>query len=181
MIKIGLLSRILLSAGALVGGMLIVVISITAANPVLSAEINESEKQFYFGQTILPDHVMYPVLMVADRAKLESVNGEEEVYTRVMYSVRRLEATEELLKKNKKDMAYTTLTKSQKYLLQAGHTVIDDKHSDELAAYVEKALIAHNQAVELIRADFSPEYYAQVNQLMQENNAMVAQLEVYRN
>lgn len=180
MMKIGILSRVILSAGALLGGMLIVVISITAANPVLSAELTESSKEFYFGQTILPDHVMYPVLMAADRAKLESVHGEDEVYTRVVYSVRRLEAGEELLKKGKKDLAYTTITKSQKYLLHAGHTVMDDKHSKELAEYVEKALIAHNKKVNQIRPDFTPEYYTQVNQLTVENEALIAQLELYR-
>lgn len=181
MLKIGLFSRILLSFGALFGGMLIVAVSLTAANPVLSAELNESEREFYFGQTILPDHVIYPVLMIADRAKLESTNGEDEIYTRVIYSVRRLEATEALLDKQKESLAYSTLTKSQKYLLQAGREVIEQKYNNELALYVEKALIAQNQTLAILITRFSPQYYTQVNQLVHENEMLVTQLEEYRN
>lgn len=181
MIKFSILSRVILSAAALGGGILIVIISLTAANPVLSAETNESEKEFYFGQTILPDHVLYPVLMIADRAKLETVNEHDEVYTRVIYSIRRQEAAQQLLEKDKHAMAYTTLTKSQKYLLQAGNKVIAEKREADLAEYVQKALTAQSATLESVRTQFNPQYYMQINQLIQENNGLVEQLENYKN
>lgn len=178
--KFRIITRIVLSMLAISGGFLIVIISLFATNPVLSAAGSES-KEFYLGQTILPDHVIYPTLMIADRVKLENVSGDDEVRTRVVYSFRRLEATQQLLVKNKQTLAYTTLTKSQKYLLQAGRVVIDTKLSNEMVEYVQKALVSHVQSLEVVRASFEPQYYAQINDLIEENKAMIASLEEYKN
>ena len=176
MFKIGLIARVSMSAVALLGGLLIMFISITAANPVKSAGDNESEKKFYFGQTILPDHLMYPLLMIADRVKLETVTGEEEVYTRVAYSVRRFEAAKLLLQKDKEAMAYSTLTKSQKYLHHAGNLVNSQDLSLEARQYIELALTLHSQSLEEIKQSFGNEYSSNIDQMILENKAMLAHL-----
>lgn len=108
-------------------GGFILVVSLTAVSPVLSSteDARASQRSFYLDDTILPDHVAYPFVMVADRIQLETASPEEKTKLQIEYSLRRLHYAESLLQKNKTSLALTTLTKSQKYLIHASQDAIN--------------------------------------------------------
>ena len=75
--------------------------------------------KFYVAREILPDHSFYPLLMTIDRIRLELAESEKRIYLLVAYGNRRLFYTKKLLDKSSQSLAFTTLSKSGKYLNQA--------------------------------------------------------------
>lgn len=75
--------------------------------------------KFYVAREILPDHSFYPLLMATDRIRLELADSEKRIYLLVAYGSRRLFYTNELLDKGNQSLAFTTMSKSSKYLNQA--------------------------------------------------------------
>jgi hypothetical protein len=145
------LFRGLLSGGALAFGISVVWISLLFSVPAHSQEINRASlKQFYWDSEILPDHILYPVLMVADRVQLSLAEPEDKVYLQVLFAYQRLESSRQLLEKGEEALALSTLTKSQKYLLGAAHGVLEltavDSERDEMELEVTSEVIG---AVEL--------------------------------
>ena len=75
--------------------------------------------KFYIAKEILPDHSLYPILMVVDRLRLELAGPERRVYLLSSYANRRLFYSKKLLEKNDQVLALTTLSKAIKYINQA--------------------------------------------------------------
>ncbi|MDQ3008590.1 MAG: DUF5667 domain-containing protein [bacterium] len=135
-------SRLLFSSIGLAFALLVLVVSFSTANTALSAtgEFDASSRQFYMGQPVLPDHVAYPVVMAVDRAKLEMATPQERLYLQVSYANRRYEHSLELLKRDNPELALSTITKSQKYLMKAAQEALELDNSATARSFVAKTL-----------------------------------------
>lgn len=172
--------RLLISSIGLLLGCAILGISLSAGNTMVQSagdSFETSKKQVYVDETILPDHLAYPVLMVLDRAKLEMDSPEERVYTQVEYARRRFEATEGLLEKGNTSLALTTITKGEKYLINAAHGAIDLEHGDAQRRFVFKTLEYYDRDLERIKQLFPDADRPTIDHLQEEMDALLVQLD----
>ena len=85
-------ARLFLTAVALLFGLLIVFVSLVSTNQVVSFEGSQaSNLKLYFGETILPDHVVYPFVAAADRVLLWASPPQEKIKLQLAYSRIRME------------------------------------------------------------------------------------------
>lgn len=106
-------------------GCLVLMVSLIATNrSVVGQVVPLSSVQFYMRGPILPDHPAYPLLMVRDRVALMSATQESRILLKVKYADERRARALLLLRKGKPDLAVSTFTKSQKYLLEAARLSI---------------------------------------------------------
>lgn len=75
--------------------------------------------KFYVAKEILPDHSLYPLLMIVDRLRLELADSDRRIDLLASNANRRLFYSRKLLEKNNQDLAFTTLSKALKYINQA--------------------------------------------------------------
>lgn len=142
-----------------------------------SGEAGTTPKEFYFDDEMLPDHVLYPVLMAVDRVRLESAPEFEQIYLRTEYANRRLQYTQDLLEKGNQELAYTTLTKSQKYLLYAAHDVLSYTDLPEnTVAHLIKTMEYHQEKQRSILTEFSDTQRPAIDQFLLESQVILEQL-----
>jgi hypothetical protein len=86
------------------------------------ATMSGQEIPYYFGYTgrILPDSTFWPVKALRDRVWLwATVNPEKKAELLLLFADKRLVASKMLFEQNKCEIAFTTLTKAEKYLDEA--------------------------------------------------------------
>lgn len=170
--------RLLFSAGALSFGLLIVSISLISTNQVISYEgTRASQKKFYVGETILPDHVAYPVVAAADRVLLIAASPLEKINLQLTYSKIRMKYAQALLVKKEPYLANIALTKSQKYINLATLQFLDDFSEDEELKQTIIQELTHNinQSKQLIE-QLSPCEITMAQQLNSNNKALLQNL-----
>lgn len=98
-------------------GTSIVLISLFSANRVFSQEdsVPLTHRKIYFQGEMLPDHLLYPVVMVVDRLRLAVADPARAVDISIEYAWQRLEYTEGLLAQGYQSLSFSTLTKAYKY------------------------------------------------------------------
>ncbi len=138
---------------AFIFGLGMVIISLNTSVPTGYPEF-ESHRQFYLDNTILPDHIVYPVLMIVDRAQLEATSFPDRLWLQAEYGWRRLDYAHKLLEKDKPDLALTALTKSQKYFLNASQEVLDMETTDEVKLLMLKHLTAYLSESKMVADGF---------------------------
>lgn len=89
-----------------------------AASHGSSSELVSSSRTFYLDDTILPDHVLYPLLMAQDRAELALSPNHRKSQLLRKHAWDRLRVSRELVEKQRPQLALTTLSKAQKYMLR---------------------------------------------------------------
>ncbi|MBP7740614.1 hypothetical protein KA089_00330 [Candidatus Woesebacteria bacterium] len=166
------------SGFALLFGLFIFGLSLIMTSQVKSSSFPKfSEKKFYLGERILPDHVLYPALMVADSLILKSSFGNNRIYVKIRLSQDRLRSSQLLLAKNEEMLALSTMTKSQKYLITAAQDFLSSKHQSD-SVKNDLLLALHDNMYELKRCqvdlheiDTSP-----VGDLLVESSVLIDQL-----
>jgi len=99
---------------------LIIFVSLESANKNQTATKNKAlTGKFYVAKEILPDHSLYPFLMIIDRLRLELADSEKRVDLLVSNANRRLFYSKKLLEKDNQAVAFTTTSKAIKYINQA--------------------------------------------------------------
>lgn len=171
-------ARFVLSCTGLAFATLILGISLLNGSAVQSAGtgFEATEKELYLSQQVLPDHVAYPVLMAVDRAKLEIADPTDRIYTQAEYANRRLEYAQALLEKNKPDLALTTLTKAEKYLIHATEEAIDGHAPANVHTYILKTVQFHTTEVAKMAPHFSDSNRSVVDQMLQSNQLLLDRL-----
>jgi hypothetical protein len=172
--------RLLASSFGLVLGCAILGISLSAGNTMVQSAgtpYETSKKQFYVDDAVLPDHVAYPVLMAIDRAKLEMDSPEERVYTQVAYAQRRFEYAQALIDKNNKGLALSTITKAEKYLINAAHEALALEHGDNQLRFVSKSLLYYHDYLESVKQSFPDSDRTVIDHLQQEIGTLQLQLQ----
>lgn len=170
--------RVTLSGLALILGVLILAISLSAANSALSANepLENSRKSFYMGERVLPDHVAYPALMAMDRVKLELAPSSEQILIKAGYAQRRFEYTLALLEKDKPTLALSTLTKSHKYLIHAAEGSMRQNSSDAVKLYLYRSLVYYQAQMEQLKPQFVDSERTVIDQLLEQSTFISQQL-----
>lgn len=107
---------------ACVLGSFVLLVSLSSANRERSMVNNQNKllnNKLYVSREILPDHTLYPVLMVVDRLRLELSPPENRSSLLLAYGKRRLFYSERLLEKGRRELSFATLSKAIKYYQQA--------------------------------------------------------------
>lgn len=146
----------------------ILAVSLVSSTPsVYSAgeQPKTNDKEFYLDGDILPDHVLYPLVMAADKFKLQTASPEQRLNLYITYANLRLDSTEELLNKNNQPLALTTLTKSQKYLIQAAQATLDQQPAAPTTSFVYKTLLYHLNRHQQLKTHFTDNEKNVIDQL----------------
>lgn len=99
---------------------LILAASLVSSNRAMSGTKQRlSTLEFYWGTQLLPDHPFYLVLMARDRATLWLASSEREPQLRLQFAEKRFQTARTLAQQQKNDLAISTLSKSQIYVLDA--------------------------------------------------------------
>ena len=146
----------------------ILFISFMSASRVYSGDsFAASRSSLYWGTQLLPDHILYPISAGFDRLQLQLSPAKSRPLIQVALAYRRLAAAEALVQKGKKNIALSTLTKSIKYMNQAGHVVLSSRKTD----------ITPNQ-MQSILAQYEVEYDQLTDQFNEEDGkSLLLQLE----
>jgi hypothetical protein len=110
-----------------IAGVVILLLSLLTANNLKmnGTEVSTEQWKFYLGRDILPDNILYPLLMIRDRVRLDSAAPREQVALKLEYAEERYKTAEELLRRDRGLLAVSTLTKSQKYIISAGYQSLE--------------------------------------------------------
>lgn len=158
-------------------GLLIVAISLFSANDH-SYRLGDSasRRYFYISSEILPDHVLYPMLMLVDHTALQSTHdSSKRIKIQVNYAYRRLSSASALAARHKPGIALSTLTKSQKYLNQAAQEAIATGTREDKQVVI-RAISYHNQQISQI-TDERVTTNQDVTHLKNEAEALMNQLQ----
>lgn len=171
-------ARLTLSLGALLFGIGVLGISFANANSILSANnVNESTRQFYVNQNILPDHVAYPVLMAVDKVRLELEPPTEQIYTQVEYGNRRLEYAQTLIERGNQAVALSTLTKAEKYILHAAQEALAQDAAPTVKHFLIRTLSYHQERMQQLKPSFVDSDRVQLDQLIHQQQIVKEQLQ----
>lgn len=165
---------------AILFGVFIVVISLFAYSGNKSAQFEKkSVTTFYFSKTILPDHVLYPILMAFDKGLLFITTGESELFLRIRLAQDRMLRAQQLLDKGDEGLALSTLTKSQKYVLFAGQQFLSNKelYSVEAGRAILSALQENTSNLQESEKRFKTISTIPIEDLIQESLTLISIIE----
>lgn len=136
-----------------------------------------SERKFYVGERILPDHVFYPLLMIADKIILNVSTGNRRIYVKIRLADDRLNSALILLEKNQESLALSTMTKSQKYLITAAQDFLSSKNqSDSVRKDLLIALNENRAELEKRQQEFKNIDASPISDLLIESDALIGQI-----
>lgn len=163
--------------GWIVGSLILLISLFSAAKLGTDRDATASGRGFYWTTEILPDHVLYPFLMVIDRVALQTTHDPaKRVYMQVNYAHRRLTSAQLLAAKQKNSLALTTLTKAQKYLSQAAQDALTYQVPIPERRMVIKAIENQDQLAEELAPHFTPYDQGVLNQLRNESKILAETL-----
>jgi len=159
-------------------GVLVIVISINSSVPVAypTSELRASHRQFYLSNTILPDHIVYPLLMMVDKAQLEMTPFPDRLWLQAEYGWRRLDYARQFLEKENRVLALTSLIKSQKYFINATQETLNADAADEVKLMMLKHFTAYLWEIEEIADSFDGADKAIVEHLIKECDVLKLRL-----
>lgn len=160
-------------------GLLILLVSLvkTSAVKALSeAEVETSSKQFYLGQELKPDHVLYPVRVAREKVSLLMLDPDDRVEKKIEYAQQRLDFSRELLEKGEYQLALATLFKSQQYLFEAAQYIESTNSSQTSYSNLLHTLENHIENIESMSSSYPQNFANQLQQLKANQEAVVYKL-----
>ncbi|MBT3249587.1 MAG: hypothetical protein HN846_02930 [Candidatus Pacebacteria bacterium] len=159
-------------------GVLVIAISINSSVSAIypTSESQASHRQFYLNNTILPDHVAYPLLMIVDKAQLEMTPFPKRLWLQAEYGWRRLDYAHQFLDQDNSVFALTALTKSQKYFLNATQETLDTDTTNEVKLMMLKHFTAYLWEAESLADRFDGADKAVVEHLIKECDVLKLRL-----
>jgi hypothetical protein len=163
---------------ALILGFLIFGLSLIMTSQVSSSSSsNVSERKFYVGEKILPDHVFYPLLMVADKMILKTSFGERRIHVKIRLADDRLYSAKMLIEKGHEDLALSTITKSQKYLITAAQDFLNsEEQSESVREEILSALENNFRELRSCRHDFNSIDTTPIGDLLVESKVLIEKI-----
>ncbi len=127
----------------------------------------------------LPDHPIYPVLMVRDRVSLFFLSPSKKTERKLELADKRLESAQLLLQKKRSALALTTVSKAEKYVLSASLDVGKSSGPASTADRneIQKKIATHAVQLELMKPHFSDEQRAVIDRLLSELSVVQQQLQ----
>ncbi len=170
-------TRLTLSLLAFVFAVGILLTSLATATQVNSSGAKPTgTRELYFNREILPDHMLYPALMAADRIKLETASNTDRIFLEIQYSNSRLEMATQLFEQNKKEFAVSTLTKSLKYLEQAALEAQQHQSPASVKSVVVRAIEYNEKETRKILSNVPEKDQSSINQLLDQNIVIATSL-----
>ncbi len=159
------------------GGLLLGLSLLTVSYKVLGQHYGT--RTFYLTGPILPDHVLYPALMIWDRYRLYQATPEQRFDLHLTYATRRQWASEQLAYRGQKDMAVMTAVKGQKYLLSAILAIQDLPAEEQSAAKkrLQTALLTQIQATSELEKSLAGFNTTAISQLRAQQQILLSQLQ----
>jgi hypothetical protein len=179
------LPGVIASCCALIFGWGVFAISIGVEASTLTNSVPLTARSFYLTSELLPDHALYPFLMVVDRVQFDQTSDHDRVKMAISLSFQRIEAAKTLLaKRNNHHLAETTITKSQKYLLLAAlewhehaHEPYPQWRHDQ--QYVLSAIQAHQQQTSALLASIDANLHGDILNLQHQLQVVADQIVGY--
>lgn len=151
----------------------ILLTSLFMAHSVQSSEgMPASSRAMYFKGVVLPDHSAYPVIAGMDRVLLWTAEADKKDEIKLEYAERRLKYAAELLRKRQVELAASTITKSQKYVLEVAHSFLNGESSLSQQTVI-KHMESHISSLELIRSFFGLSNESSITILIEEEQAVL--------
>lgn len=172
--------KILVSSFSFFIGLSILSISLiktSAVRALSQAEIESSRKQFYIGQELKPDHVLYPVKVVKEKAILFTLSPEDRIEKKIDYSRQRISFAKDLFEKGEYQLALATLIKSQQYLFEIAEYLESSNLSHQLCPELINSLEEDQQLVSEMSEEFPENFSSQLKQLQENQQAVISKLE----
>jgi hypothetical protein len=170
-------TRLCLSITALFFACSVLLISLfTATSASSSGPHAMAGKKLYFGKDILPDNVLYPVMMATDRIELETSSSYDRVFMQVEYANRRLGYTKQLMEEQKESLAVTTLGKAEQYLHNAVQEAKDLQAPDSVKERLHKSLEYHSAQMKKMSPQFTDANRAVLDKFIEENTLTLQSL-----
>lgn len=161
-------------------GLIILLLSLLTANnfSMRSAGVADQQWKFYVGRDILPDNILYPVLMVRDRVVHDSTTPADQVALKLKYAEERYKTSQALLKDQSVPLAISTLSKYQKYVISAGYQSLsfENLNKDQLQVSLEAAQ-SSLERTEGLASDYPQHDFTTIDQLRSDTKILVSKLE----
>ncbi len=155
-----------LSLVAVLVGLAIFGITLFVASQVSSSGGSMTSRRLYFGREILPDHVLYPLVVGADRLRMEMVPPEERAVMQLSLAERSFEYARELMAGGQQEMAASTFLESQQHLFSALEAIDEVENSDEISGALRARLQIQTYMLEQYRNDFMEDRRQQIDGLI---------------
>lgn len=171
--------KLALSSASFLVGIFILLISLvktSAVRALSQAEIETSRKQFYLGEELKPDHVLYPVKVAQEKINLFMLTPEERVDKKIEYANQRMLFVQGLIDQQDYEIALATLIKSQQYLFEAAGFVEEASFSHCSLEKLVLTLEDHMQTVADLEQTFPENFSNQLNQLQRNQQAVLEKL-----
>jgi hypothetical protein len=169
-------TRFVLSIVALFFACSVLVLSLISARDVSAGDKASSQLSLSFGKQILPDNLLYPVVMTVDRVELETAPAYERVFMQLEYADRRLGYAQELLIMKKSALALSTLTKAENYLHNAVQEYKEIQAPDPVKQRLIKDITYHSATMKEMGAQFNDADRAVVDRMIEQNQAILLSL-----
>lgn len=170
--------KFITSSFALLFGLFIFSTSLIVSSQIGSNNFPKvSQRTFYVSERILPDHVFYPILMIADKIIMRVNFGNARIYVKIRLAEDRMYSSKMLLKKNQEELALSTMTKSQKYLITAAQDFFSNgEQSDLVRRDLLLALASNMHELEDYQSKFKVVNTAPIGDLLEESIVLINQL-----
>jgi len=170
--------NILISIAAIFFGFFVFTTSLIMASQGDSSNSDKvSKKTLYFGR-VLPDHSLYPVLMVFDKGLVSLSSEKAEISLRIKMAQDRMVSSQMLLEKGNEPLALSTMTKSQKYLILAAQNFLQlEEDSPELKIELITAFKQNTSGLKKCQDKFTNINTTPINDLIIESDALITILE----
>lgn len=163
--------RVIGSLSAVAFGISLVAMSLVSVSQVQSQGLEYTEKEMYFQHEVLPDHALYPALMARDRVLLELAQPDDRISIRVELAGKRMRSAEMLLEKGKTELALSTATKAQKYLLTAVLEAQNLSVDETVLIALKATLQAQTEQLERLQTHFEGAEHDVLQQLLLQSQA----------
>ncbi len=139
-------------------------------------EKSSADRLLYFDKAMLPDHVLYPLYMAADRVRLDVAPQDQRVVLEIEYANNRLLAGEELLDLKKEALAVSTFTKAEKYLDDAVQDFRKQHGPDSTKKLLIKAMSYHSKRLKVLTGQMTDPDRAVVDQSLERDTVLLQTL-----
>lgn len=157
-------------------GIFVLAISLLAANRSITGGISRMmTKKLYFGRQVLPDHVLYEVIMAFDKVRFVSTPPVQRVPLAIQYAERRFKSGLALMADEQPALAISTIGKSQKYLFFAAEQILatPDSYTDGTQRQVLDALEHSMYRLQLVRDEHPALDTSELARLTEETHSFI--------
>jgi hypothetical protein len=148
--------------------------SASQAQALSNGQGESSRRSIYFGESIKPNHVLYPLVALRDQVEVLLLPTEQRFIEQLNHADSRLTSSAEMAADSGTDLdgiAIATLMKSEQYLIDASVSLnelaqTDPERARELYQLWQNDMDAHLQALPAVKTLVAENYWSQIDKLI---------------